>query len=236
MRCVIAAVPFSTTSKARQSCSSHRRTPKLSSCQQAGSGYPPIVQGSIAGIASVLGCGTRVQSEWHLGGVDDLLDSPSSWHQASVLIGCASVPTYQVHLLDCCSAHLVASAFGWQASRPRSLAGCQATAILGKKRKAPAPQPEVDMQDRKPIELEAGWSFMQVMALLQSLSCTCGYACVLGPDSGCAGLAERHHEAEEAARGRGGGAVHSRAVHDALHVGSPLLRRCFAAPMPCDAC
>lgn len=44
-------------------------------------------------------------------------------------------------------------------------------ATLGKKRKAPAPPSEdTTMQDRKPIELETGWSFMQVCTAVVSYS------------------------------------------------------------------
>ena len=73
------------------------------------------------------------------------------------------------------------------------------------------------MQERRIIELEGGWSFMEVccdpeQGLISGMARpkrrSIRHCCV----------AERYHEAEKHLGGRGRGAIFSRAVHDALHV------------------
>ena len=76
------------------------------------------------------------------------------------------------------------------------------------------------MQERRIIELDGGWSFMEVC-------CDPGQGLVSGMmrPMKCSrrhyGVAERHHEAQKHPGGRGRRSILSRAVHDALHVSGP---------------
>lgn len=76
------------------------------------------------------------------------------------------------------------------------------------------------MQERRIIELDGGWSFMEVCCdsgqglvsgMVRPMTCSHRHSCV----------AERHHEAQKHSGRRGRRSILSRAIHDALHVSGP---------------